>query len=252
MKTRILAGLALLMLALTSCETTKEITINADGSGEYSTSLDMSALIGMAKMSGGEGMEELGDKKVDTMMSIKTIIDSLDGISPEDKALAGKGSLQLKMDMDNDIFKTKVSFPFSNLDELVRVDKISGKASTNAMMTAMSAGKEKMGDMGDMGMPEGTIDDYFTMSFTENSISKKLNAEKYAKIDEDEGMQAMKEMAGQGMTPSNTVIIKLPRPVKKAEGKGITVSEDKKTITIKESAEDFLEDGKSFEFLIEY
>jgi hypothetical protein len=212
----------------------------------------MSALIGMAKMSGGEGMEDMEDKKVDTVMSIKTMIDSLEGISEEDKALAGQGSIRLQMDMDNDLFKTRISFPFSNISELVRIDGISGKASTQALMTAMSAGKEKMGDMGDMGMPEGTIDDYFTMSFTENSISKKLNAEKYAKIDEDEGMQAMKEMAGQGMTPSNTVIIKLPRPVKKAEGKGISVSEDKKTVTIKESAEDFLEDGKSFEFLIEY
>ncbi len=252
MKTRILAGLALLMLALTSCETTKEIIINADGTGEYSTSLDMSPLIGLAKMSGEEGFDEMENKKVDTSMSVKTIIDSINGLSAEDKALAGKGNLRLQMDLENEVFKTRMSFPFSNVSELARLDKISGKTSTNALMTAMSAGKEKMGDMGDMGMPEGTIDDYFVMNFTSNSISKKLIAEKYAKVDEDEGMQAMSEMAGQGMTTTNTIVIKLPRPVKKAEGKGIAVSEDKMTVTIKESAEDFLADGKSFEFLIEY
>jgi len=252
MKRIILAGAVVLSLAFTSCETVKEITINGDGSGNYSSSLDISSLIGIAKMSGGEGMDELDDKKIDTSFSLKSLTDSVEGLTASEKALAGKGSMNVNMDIANDIFKTKINLPFANVDELTQAEKISSKTSANAILEALAAGKEKSGAMDDMGIPQTTIDDYFDMVFTKNSISKKLNAEKYAKMGEDEGMEALREIAGQGMVPSNTIVIHLPRPAKKTEGKGLVVSEDKKTITIKESAEDFLDDASSFEFVIEY
>lgn len=243
----------MLSLAFTSCETTKEIMIKEDGSGSLSSSMDLSSLIGIAKMSGGEGMEELEDKKIDTSLSLKSLTDSLEALTDAEKALAGKGTMNVNMDISNDVLKTKMSFPFANASELAQVDKISNKTSSNAIMEALSAGKEKAGgSLDEMGIPKASIDDYFDMTYTKNSISKKLNAEKHAKIGEDEGMEALREIAGQGMSPSNTIIIRLPRPAKKTEGKGISLSEDKKTVTIKESAEDFLDDAKSFEFTIEY
>jgi hypothetical protein len=62
----------------------------------------------------------------------------------------------------------------------------------------------------------------------------------------------MKEMASQGMSQATKIIIHLPSPAKKAEGVGVSLSEDKKTVTINESMEDFFDDGKKLEFLIEY
>lgn len=252
MKRILLAGTVLLSLALTSCETTKEIIINGDGSGNLSASMDLGSLISLAKMSGGgEGFDDLDEKKIDTTMALSSFTDSLKSLSDSEKKLAGKGSMAVNMDLENDVLKTKLTLPFANAAELAQVDVISNKTANTAIMDALAAGKEKA-NLGEMGIPESSIDQYFDMAYTKNSISKKLNAEMHAKIGDDEGMQALREIAGQGMSPVHTIIIRLPRPSTKVEGKGIKVSEDKKTITITESAEDFLEDPKSFEFLIEY
>jgi hypothetical protein len=59
-------------------------------------------------------------------------------------------------------------------------------------------------------------------------------------------------MASMGMTMNFKTIINLPRPAKKAEGKGIQLSNDKKKITIEGSLDDFLEDASKFEYEIEY
>ena len=40
------------LLILSSCDTTREITLNENGSGTLVTTTDMSGLIGIAKMSG--------------------------------------------------------------------------------------------------------------------------------------------------------------------------------------------------------
>jgi hypothetical protein len=65
-------------------------------------------------------------------------------------------------------------------------------------------------------------------------------------------MQAMKEMAGQGMPINTTLIFNLPRPAKKAEGKNVKLSADKKKVTITSSIDDFFDDVTKLEFKIEY
>ena len=64
-------------------------------------------------------------------------------------------------------------------------------------------------------------------------------------------MQGMKEMAGMGMGKT-TVIINLPNAAKKVQGAGVTLSEDKKKVTIVSSLEDFFDDAKKMEYRIEY
>ncbi len=250
MKRIFLAGAVALGLTLTSCETTKELILNADGSGNYSTSVDLSQLINLAKMQGGEGLDEMDEKKFDTTISLGTLIDSIQELSTNEKQLASKGTMQLTMDLANDVFKTKTNFPFKSTAELSNVNKITNILSNKASMNALGAGGADQ--EGPMDLPEGGIDDYYDMKFTANSISKVLKADKYAKKGDDQGVQTMEELAGQGMVPTTTFILRLPRPATKVEGKGIKVSEDKKTITINESVEDFIEDGKSLEFHIEY
>ena len=65
-----LLGLLLIggALAMTSCETTREISFNQDGSGKLVTTTDMSSLIGIAKMSGKDMDKE--DKAIDTSIAL--------------------------------------------------------------------------------------------------------------------------------------------------------------------------------------
>ena len=245
------------VLFLTSCETTREITINNDGTGKVVTTTDMSALIGMAKMSGqGQDLEELNDKAMDTVIALSSIADSLTDLTTEERELIKKGTLNFVMNMADEKFITKIEFPFTEPAQLGKLDKLTSKAMQQAMKKQM-AGNQPEGEgeespmPGPGDLPQGTIDDYFTMTYSKGVIEKKLDKEKHAKIDEDEGMKALEQMAGMG-GGSNVVIYNLPRPAKKAEGKNVKLSDDKKKVTITTSASDFFDDATGLEYRIEY
>ena len=69
---------------------------------------------------------------------------------------------------------------------------------------------------------------------------------------EDEFFNSMKESSGMGLAMKANYIINLPRPASKVEGKGITLSEDKKKVTIAVDMDDFFDEPAKFEYLIEY
>lgn len=244
-------------LFITGCETTREISLNQDGSGTLVTTTDMSGMIGMAKMSGQgkEEMDKLEDQAVDTTISLDKIADSLKDISTEERALVKKGKLALQMNFEEEKFITKLEFPFSDPGQINKLDQMSSKVIQQAVKKQMAAASEK-GDTtagipraGDM--PNGSIEDYFTIIYSKSVIEKKLIKEKYADIGNDESMKALKEMTSMGIGNS-TLIINLPRPAIKAEGKNVKLSDDKKKVTITTSGEDFFDDGTTLEFKIEY
>jgi hypothetical protein len=243
------------VLFLTSCETTREITINNDGTGKVVTTTDMSSLLGMAKMSGqGKELEELDDKAMDTVIALSSIADSLPDLTTEERALIKQGTLNFVMNMADEKFITKIEFPFTDPAQLSKLDKLTSKVVQQAMKKQMGGeGNEDeespMPGPGDL--PEGTVDDYFVMTYSKGVIEKKLNKEKHAKIEEDEGMKALQEMSAMG-GGSNIVIYNLPRPAKKAEGKNVKLSEDKKKVTITTTTGDFFDEATDLEYKIEY
>jgi hypothetical protein len=87
---------------------------------------------------------------------------------------------------------------------------------------------------------------------TDKLISKTLNIEKYAGASGDESMKALKQMSGMGSPITSNYIINLPRPAKKAEGKAIKLSADKKKATLTVTSDDFFDDPSKFEYRIEY
>lgn len=248
-----------ILLFLAGCETTREITIGADGRGSVVTITDMSSLIGMAKMSGkSDELDKLGDEAIDTTISLAAMVDSIPDLTVEEKALVRSGTMGLNMDMKNEKFIARLQFPFTDPAQISHFDKLTSKVMTQVM-------KGKMGEGGDAeaGLPGGgaegggglfggaSIDEYFTYTYSKGLIERKLNKDKYAHIDEDQGMQTMKQMASMGMG-NNTIIINLPAPAKKAEGTNVTLSDDKRKVTIKTEMDGFFEDGASQEFRIEY
>ena len=238
---------------LTGCETTREITFTDNNSGTVVTTTDMSAMIGMAKMTGqSKEMDKLSEEKIDTTISLSNIADSLEGISPDDKALVKKGKLYMQMNLPDEKFLVKVELPFSDPEQIGRLDALSKKmmqVTFKKLMAQNQSGDSSL--MGGNDIPDGSVDDYFDVTYAKGLIEKKLNKEKYAKAENDESLKAMKEMSGSGIGNS-TLIINLPRPVKKAEGKNVKLSDDKKKVIISTSMEDFFDDASSLEFRIEY
>lgn len=252
MKRILLAVAAIGTLVLTSCETTREVTINADGSGQFSSTSDFSSLIGLAKMADQDGkMEKMEDKSMDTTIALKELTDSLPTLTAEERKLAAKGSFTMNMNLGEEKMIANVKIPFSKLDEVSKMDLLSSRILEQGMQKIMSEGKG--GGMDEMKLPEGGgMEAYYTTTYSASKIEKKLIAEKYAKVGDDENMAALKEISGQGMPMQSKLVINLPRPAQKVTGKNAVLSDDKKKVTITESTEDFFDDGKALEFTIEF
>lgn len=246
-----LLGLLLIggALAMTSCETTREISFNADGSGKLVTTTDMSSLIGIAKMSGKDMVKEA--KSIDTTIALEKMVDSIPDLSADEKELVKKGVLGLNMNMEEEKLITKLEFPFSNTAQIASLDQVSAKVMQQAMKKQAAQG-EGAPAIPDDEMPKGTMDDYFTTTYGKGRIEKKHIPEKYATAGDDKSMQALKEMAGQGMPMNTTLIFNFPKAIKKAEGKNVKISEDKKKVTITSAIDDFFDDVTKLEFKIEY
>lgn len=250
MKRILFAVAALGMLVLTSCETTREITLNADGTGEYSNTSDFSSLVSIAKMGDQEGkLSDMEEKKVDTTVSLKELTDSLDFLTPEEKKLANTGTFTVSMDLEEDKMIATVKLPFKKIDELSKLEKLSASILEQGVKKIMSEGKGGEG-LDELKMGGGGIDNYYTTTYTANKIEKKLLADKYAKVNDDQALASLKEIAGEGLPMDNKLVINLPRPAKSVTGKNAVLSPDKKKVTITESPQDFFDDGKSFEFSI--
>jgi hypothetical protein len=159
------------------------------------------------------------------------------------------------MNMSEGKLITKLEFPFSNTGQISKLDQVSAKVMQQAMKKQAeegAGGAEGAPPIPADEMPKGSMDDYFTITYGKGIIEKKHIPEKYATVGEDKSMQALKEMSGQGMPMNTTLIFNLPKRAKKAEGKNVKLSKDKKKVTITNSIDDFFDDITKLEFKIKY
>ena len=252
---KIISSLFLIItLVLAGCsDTIQEITLNADGSGTFNSTNDMSSLLSLAMQMGGDKARELEDKVRDTSYLLIQEADSIKDISEAERELLKKGTFQGHMDTKGEKFTTTITLPFSSVSQIETLDKLSRKVGLHSL-------EEKMGSLGEDGkmpgmdeMPKSSsIEDYFVITFSNGLFVKSLNKEKYAEAANDEYLKMMKEGAAMGLSMENTYIINLPAPAKKVEGKNVKMSKDNKQVTVKADIDDFFDDPSKFEFRIEY
>lgn len=230
-------------------ETTQEVTINPDGSGTISNTSDMSGIMGLVKQMGGQDAEKLEGETIDTIISLSKQADSIEGITPQEKEMVKKGTLRVNMDMKEGKFITGMKFPFSSPSEIKKYTELTNKLMFETIKKEM--GNTQVPGMENMPAPS-SIDDYYTVSFSNGLLIKALDKEKFAKADSDEFLKGMKQSSAMGLPMTATYIINLPRPAKKTEGKNIKVSDDKKKITVVADIDDFFDDPSKLEYRIEY
>ncbi|MBL0334261.1 MAG: hypothetical protein IPP73_02715 [Chitinophagaceae bacterium] len=244
----LLAGVTMM---LTGCfETTIEITLHEDGSGTVVNTTDMGKMIGLARqMGGGEGLDKAADEAVDTSFSLASTADSIPNLSPEEYQLAREATAGFHMNMKEEKFNTSVSFPFSSPEGIQARNKLSSKIVNETIKSQM--GGADMPGMDELGEPSN-FDDYFTLEFKKGKISRTLDKAKYANAANDTYLNGVKEASAMGLGMTSTYVINLPRAAKKAEGKGLTLSADKKQVIVKAGIEDFFDNPSQFEFSVEY
>ena len=277
-KTSWLAGLLMLVIFSGCFDTVDEFTVAENGSGTFVNSIDMGKMLGLLQTMGGgnDEMKEFEKLKMDTVVYLKDIKDSLKNLNDAEKKIAATGKLRVQINAKENELNFTFTFPFSNASEIAPIQNILKKAKTDVIEFIMSKltaeennkkdgnkedGNKKKGmfDMGeddaDNMKPEETgvsLDQYYTTVYEKGKFSRKLNKEKYTQVADDKTLKTMQEMAQMGMSINMKTVINLPKPAKKAEGKGVKLSEDKKKITIEGTLDDFFEDGSYFEYNVEY
>lgn len=256
MKSKLLVLLLAVATIFTSClETVQEITIRPDGSGEVSTTGNLGPMLEMIKAMGQmppDVKEKMGGKAIDTTIQLSSFTDSLKDLSDTDRKLLAAGTFNLKLNLDTDEFVTRNNIPFKSFDEITKIEQLSAQMLDKGLTKALDSKDGKEGALEDDDMPSVNMIGYYSTTYSKNVIERKVDKTKYAGVENDEGLKAVKELSGMGINPTSTLVINLPRPAKKVEGKNATLSEDKKKVTIKSDVESFLADGSALEFRIEY
>ncbi len=230
-------------------DTVQEISIAADGSGTMATTNDMSAVIGMAKQFGGDQMQEVEKMVTDTIVMLDKMADSIPGLTTGEKELVKKGSLGIKMNMQEEIFTTRISYPFKSFNEIATLNKLTTKIMGVMMEKQMSATENPM--VQNAPQPS-SMDDYFDVNFSKGLITKTLNKEKYVNANNDEYLQGLLQTSSFGVPMKSSMVINLPIAAKNVTGKNVQLSADKKKVTIETNIEDFFDSPDKMEFKIEY
>jgi len=238
-------------ILLAGCfETTQETTINKDGSGLFSNTLDLSNMIGLLKQMGGDDTQKM--QNADTTISLSGITDSIAGFTPEQKKIISKGNMKLTLNMQDEKLLIKLNLPFQKSSDIGMLQEVLPKISEAALKKLPGTDQMPAG-MGDGDSSKiKSFDDFFDVSYTDKLISKTLNKDKYASQKDGDYMKSMQQMSDMGSPVTANYIINLPRPAKKVEGKSIKLSDDKKKVTLTVTSDDFFNDPSKFEYHIEY
>ena len=237
-------------------EINEEITITEKGSGTYSTKIDMSALLQMMQsMASEEEIQKSGlDRSIDTVINLKSILDTAKNVTPEQRRLFENGTMKMKVDMKENIFNADVNFPFKNLDDLQALMSGTGTGGMSDIFKQVftkkdsTQGATNVEDQGGLDQ----MNSVFDVTISKNTIARKLNRSKFDSLMAKPEIAQAKQMVGGGFEILYTTTIRLPRPVKKSDNDMIKLSADKKTVTIKYDLMKMFETPEKFSYSIQY
>jgi hypothetical protein len=237
-------------------EINEDITINENGSGTYSTRMDMSALLQMMQsMASEEEIQKSGlNRSIDTLIRLKSIMDTAKDVTPQQRRLFQDGTMKMKIDVKENIFNADVNFPFKSLGDLQALMSGTGTGGLSEVFKQVFAKKDSaqgptnVEDQGGLDQ----MNNVFDVTITKNKIERKLNRPRFDSLMNKPEIAQAKQMVGGGFEILYTTTIKLPRPVKKSDNDMIKLSDDKKTVTIKYDLLKMFETPEKFSYSIQY
>lgn len=245
------------LLFLTSCTMQEEIDLSKEGKGHYQINIDMSTMLEMAKSMGGKESipDSMATQVKDTVISLATMIDSVGGnFTAEEKAYFQNGTMRISMNMPENKMEMTMKFPVKNardlnnffrvwdiVDSLNKAKKAAEPDETGNSMPNPLAG----GNMGNLSsnLPFSRT----PYIITDTSIEKVEQSKEEVMSDMGEQAQGLAMFMNQ---INMTTTIKLPRPVKKLEGKFVKLGDDKQSVFFSASMQDMMDDPKAATFKV--
>jgi len=247
-----------LIFFLTGClDIDEKIDVKKDGSGTMAMDMDMSQMLEMLQnYMSKEDLAKKGMEKMDTTIFMKDIVDTIKSLTAEKKALLRPGSVHVKMDMEQKVFKTHMQFPFTSLDNLQKLyAALSDGSLGNAQLFKGlgPVGQDGHGAGNNGGSPDiNQFNGIYDFTSRDGLMTKKLNADKWKALKDDPQMAQMKQASQMGVEILYTTAITLPRPIKKVDNTLAKLSDDKKTVIIKYNLMDVMDHPEQFGYTIEY
>lgn len=245
------------LLCFTACMNVNEdIEINENGSGGYSEEIDLSSMFAFisaaASMDSSNSSSSSTDfPDMDTTFSLKGYADTATGLTPEEKRLTQNASVNIISNKANNIFKLKLIFPFSSIDDLGKLSAMtSGMNSLNMAMKSSGMDKTMPQEGDDKDMPD--LASIYTFTCSKGVIDKKVDEEKWKDLQQNEQILQLQQSGEMMKSYIYTTNIHLPSPVKKLTGEKAALSADKKTVIIQGSMADMAVRPETFAYHIEY
>ena len=251
---KLLILIAFVSICLFGClNAYEEVTINANGSGTYKNSVDLSGLFDMMQMmasmdtSGSAGLQKLSDKNIDSLIQFKSFIDTVSTLTNEQKKLFERASVHIKMNQQEKSFKLTMSYPFSKMDDLQKLIELQ---QSDKLPNPL---KQSMGNempSGGGGLP--SIDKIMKIRFKNGLIERKIDQKKLEELKNNDQFKEAGQMEDMLQSITFSSSFRLPKAAKKISGEKLKLSEDKKIVTINYSLLDVIKTPTSLEYKIEY
>lgn len=250
---------AFVAITLFGClDSQEDITIKSDGSGTYRNTIDMSGMFDMLQMaammdtSANSAMKALGERNIDSLISMRSFTDTATNLTAEEKALMRDATMQLKVNQAERVFKVVMNYPFKKTEDIEKILALqqSGKGFANPFDPGKAARDLPNSDAPKGDMP--SADALTKVVFKKGLIERKIDE---AKLAEFKNSDNAKEMGQAEMMLSQvkfSTAIRLPNAATSVKGERAILSDDKKTVLIKYTMSDMLNNPKSLEYKIQY
>lgn len=248
---------ALIAVFFAGCyEVNEQIIVQEDGSGTYVTKMDMSQLIDMMQTFAGE--EELSkqglDRPIDTVIAMKSYLDSAGDMTAEQKELLKDGMMSLQMNLKENIFRITTKVPFKDLHSLrLLMSDMGGSTGLSEVFKNVFAKSGQAAETDSMPHADlGSIGSIFDVTVDDGLISRTVDSVKYKALMDNPEMAQVKEMSSSGLEIIYNTTITLPRPVQKTDNDLLKLSDDKKSVTFQYNLLDLLNDPSKYNYRIRY
>lgn len=245
--------LVFVAIGFTGClDIYEKIDVKKDGSGSVSMDMDMSQMLEMIQQyMGQQGMDKAGMAKMDTTIHMKDILQGVDSLPADKKALLSAGTVHIRLDTGAKVFTTHMNFPFTSQDNLQKLYAALGDGSLGTAQLFKNLG----GDEAGAGGPNPDINQFngiYDFTCHDGLITKKVNEEKWKALQNNPQLAQLKQAGQMGIEIDYTTTIVLPRPVKKIDNAIAKLSDDKKTVVMKFNLINAFDHPEQFGYSIEY
>ena len=228
----------------TSCVFTENITVNPDGTGQYVLDMDGSSLMAMIP---NDSLGRKKEKSIDSTFSFKKIFeekkDSIAKLPREEQDKLKKlenFNMRMKMNYDSKEFLFSMNTNFNSVAELQNV--MDDLSEIQKMGKGQSLGNNSMGGMNFFGKSDAKVKYFYDgIKFTRRAIVDK-KALKALQTGDEKKLQMFFE--------SSKYVLKyhFPKAVKSISNKTALFSEDRKTVTIEYTFDEFMKTPEKLNF----